>query len=252
MTRPDPSDAARETFLRVALAPSSEGQLLRALEAQSHYLQRGNTWDGYEERLADLETLALFRTKDALDRGDHHEAAAELMALMRESGFEGNRESYEDVRNSFIDRVLETGRGIPITLSAVAIHLAEVAGVNLGGIGFPGHFLVGVDLDGPAPTIFDPFGGGQVLSFSELAALYTRATGRHLTAHAPMLRDALVPAPTRSILVRVSNNLRHHYLRRGSQDRAADVVSLLARLRPRELELRKLATAMGRRVETLN
>ncbi|MCR9162245.1 MAG: transglutaminase family protein [Nannocystaceae bacterium] len=239
-------------FLQVATAEPFPSQLMRALEALAETLQQGHAWPGHAERLAELESLAASRTRDAVAQEDHLAASLALMGLLREQGFGGAGPTYERVDNSFIDRVLETGHGLPITLSALAIHLAQTQGIPLRGIGFPGHFIVGIGLDGPSPTVFDPFGGGEALSFSTLAELYTRATGRHLTASAPMLRDALQPASTRSILVRVCNNLHHHYLRRGSHDRAADVVELLAVLHPRGAALRQLATRLERRVRTLN
>lgn len=239
-------------FLEIAAAEPFPGQLMRALEALADYLQRGHTWSAHGERLATLEASAALRTHDAVQRGDFESAALALMALLRDEGFGGAGPAYERVENSFIDRVLETGHGLPITLSALAIHLAETHDIPLYGIGFPGHFIVGVGLDGRAPMVFDPFGGGDTLSFGTLAELYARATGRHLTPSAPMLRDALQPAATRSILVRVCNNLHHHYLRRGSHDRAADVMDLLAVLHPRGVALRQLATKLDRRVRTLN
>lgn len=239
-------------FLEIAAAEPFPGQLMRALEALASYLQRGHTWSASSDRLAELEARAEASTKEALTRNDHEAASLALMALLRDEGFGGAGPAYERVENSFIDRVLQTGHGLPITLSALAIHLAETSGFPLHGIGFPGHFIVGVGLNGPAPMVFDPFGGGEALSFGTLAELYTRATGRHLTPSAPMLRDALQAASTRSILVRVCNNLHHHYLQRGSHDRAADVVDLLAVLHPRGVALRKLATKLERRVRTLN
>ena len=239
-------------FLQIATAEPFPGQLMRALEALAEYLQRGHAWSAHAERLAELEASAALHTQESVSRGDHEAASLALMALLRDEGFGGAGPAYERVENSFIDRVLETGHGLPITLSALAIHLAETRGIPLHGIGFPGHFIVGVGLDGLAPMVFDPFGGGEALSFGTLAELYTRATGRHLTPGAPMLRDALQPATTRSILVRVCNNLHHHYLKRGSHDRAADVVDLLAALHPRGVALRKLASKLERRVRTLN
>ncbi len=239
-------------FLPIALADPFPGQLMAALESLGESLQRGHVWPGRDARLAELEAKAEVCTREALERGDHEDATAALMTLLRDEGFGGAGPTYERVENSFIDRVLETGHGLPITLSALAIHLAETQGIALHGIGFPGHFLVGIGLDGPAPMVFDPFGGGQAVAFGTLAELYARATGKHLTATAPMLRDALQPAPIRSILVRVCNNLHHHYLRRGSHDRAAEVVELLSALHPRAVELRRLASQLERRVKTLN
>ncbi|MGH1345404.1 MAG: transglutaminase family protein [Nannocystales bacterium] len=239
-------------FVTIAQREPFPGQLMRALEALSDHLQRGYVWSGYAERLEALKAKAELHTRDATQHGDHEGGAVRLMALLRDEGFGGAGDTYERVDNSFVDRVLETGHGLPITLSALAIHLAQTCGIDLQGVGFPGHFLVGVNLDGPSPMVFDPFDGGQTVPFSRLAELYTRATGRHITAAAPLLRDALVPAPTRSILVRVCNNLHHHYLRRGSHDRAAEVVEQLSSLHPRGAELRKLASQLGRRARTLN
>ena len=243
---------SESAFVTIALREPFPGQLMRALESLSDHLQRGHIWPDYAGRLASLESKAEVHTREAMERGDHDEAALQLMALLRDEGFGGPGDTYERVDNSFVDRVLETGHGLPITLSALAIHLAQACGIDLHGIGFPGHFLVGVSLEGPAPMVFDPFAGGETVPFGRLAELYTRATGRHITATAPLLRDALVPASTRSILVRVCNNLRHHYLRRGSHDRAAEVVEQLSSLHPRGAELRKLATELGRRARTLN
>ncbi len=243
---------SESAFLTIAQLDPFPGQLMRALEALSEHLQRGHSWSGHAQRLAELESKVRLETHEATARGDHEEAALTLMALLRDEGFGGPGGSYERVDNSFVDRVLETGNGLPITLSALAIHLAQTSGIDLYGIGFPGHFLVGVGLEGPAPMVFDPFGDGHTVPFGRLAELYTRATGRHITATAPMLRDALVPASTRSILVRVCNNLHHHYLRRGSHDRAAEVVEQLCVLHPRGSELRRLASQLGRRAQTLN
>lgn len=239
-------------FVTIAQRDPFPGQLMRALEALSAHLQRGHTWSGFSRRLDELETKAELHTRDALQRGDSEAGALNLMALLRDEGFGGAGEVYERVDNSFIDRVLETGNGLPITLSALAIHLAQTCGLELHGIAFPGHFLVGIHLDGLAPMVFDPFDEGNAVPFGRLAELYSRTTGRHITATAPLLRDALVPAPTRSILVRVCNNLHHHYLRRGSHDRAAEVVEQLSTLHPRGAELRKLASQLGRRARTLN
>jgi hypothetical protein len=62
--------------------------------------------------------------------------------LFAEHGFAGNREHYEDPRNSFLNDVLDRCAGIPITLSLVYIEVARRAGIAADGVGFPGHFLV--------------------------------------------------------------------------------------------------------------
>ena len=83
--------------------------------------------------------------------------------------FAGDRSTYTDWRNSCLDHVLETGRGIPITLSVLLIEVARRRGVELVGIGMPAHFLVGDPTD---PEWFvDPFHGGRTLDRAGCEAL---------------------------------------------------------------------------------
>ena len=62
--------------------------------------------------------------------------------LYDEEGFSGNREQYDDPRNSFLNEVIDRRTGIPITLAVVYLELAHRAGLNVTGVNFPGHFLL--------------------------------------------------------------------------------------------------------------
>ena len=62
--------------------------------------------------------------------------------LFDELQFVGNRDKYEDPRNSCLNEVLDRRTGIPITLSVVYMEVARRAGLQVDGINFPGHFLV--------------------------------------------------------------------------------------------------------------
>ena len=57
-------------------------------------------------------------------------------------GFSGNTGNYYDPDNSFLNRVMETGIGIPITLSVLYLGVAKRLGLNGHAVGMPGHFLV--------------------------------------------------------------------------------------------------------------
>ena len=61
---------------------------------------------------------------------------------LRRAAFVGNRDRYEDPRNSCLNEVLDRRTGIPITLSLVYMEVARRAGLQVDGINFPGHFLV--------------------------------------------------------------------------------------------------------------
>ena len=53
------------------------------------------------------------------------------------AGFRGNTDDYYDPANSYIDRVLSSKRGIPISLALVHLCLAERIGLEAWGINFP-------------------------------------------------------------------------------------------------------------------
>ena len=66
-------------------------------------------------------------------------------------GFGGNLNHYHDPENSYLNAVLQTRRGIPMSLAVLWLELAGGIGLSVRGVGFPGHFLVRVDLpDGPS------------------------------------------------------------------------------------------------------
>ena len=74
-------------------------------------------------------------------------------------GFKGNSDDYYDPRNSFFNDVLDRRLGIPITLSAVYIEVAQRLKFPIWGVGMPGHFIVKY-MDQTEEFFLDPFYGG--------------------------------------------------------------------------------------------
>src|SRR5262245_35682236 len=62
--------------------------------------------------------------------------------MFDEQHFIGNRDKYEDPRNSCLNEVLDRRTGIPITLALVFMEVGRRAGLRIDGVNFPGHFLV--------------------------------------------------------------------------------------------------------------
>src|SRR5271156_2068823 len=62
--------------------------------------------------------------------------------LFHDMGFRGNLQAYYDARNSYFNDVLDRRTGIPISLSAVVMAVGARAGLNIAGVGLPGHFVV--------------------------------------------------------------------------------------------------------------
>src|SRR5690349_10188890 len=114
----------------------------------------------YLQRLERMGEAAAGR----LQRQDAADTAAIIATLnaylFEELGFSGNRERYDDPRNSFLNEVLDRRLGIPISLALVYLEIGRRAGVRLEGVNFPGHFLVrapGSPSDADEELIIDPF-----------------------------------------------------------------------------------------------
>ena len=75
-----------------------------------------------------------------------------------ELGFAGNLNNYYDPANSYIHHVLQTRRGIPISVALIWLELAASIDLPVEGISFPGHFLVKVILP-QGRVVQDPLTG---------------------------------------------------------------------------------------------
>jgi len=127
--------------------------------------------------------------------------------FFQELGFGGNANDYYDPGNSYLHVVLDTRRGIPITLALLYLELAAHIGLTAHGVSFPGHFLVKLRMP-QGEVIIDPF-NGQSLSrdaLEEMLLPYKRggAAGRF---DAP-LGLFLQAAPAREVLARMLRNLK--------------------------------------------
>ncbi|MDY0106104.1 MAG: tetratricopeptide repeat protein [Giesbergeria sp.] len=127
-------------------------------------------------------------------------------------GFGGNVNNYYDPENSYLNTVLRTRRGIPISLGVLWLELAQGMGLQVRGVAFPGHFMVKALLPG-GQVLIDPF-TGQSLSREDLAerlAPFQREAGSVGLDDVP-LGLYLQAAPPREIIARMLRNLKevHH------------------------------------------
>lgn len=134
---------------------------------------------------------------------------SDLVSLCRrlfvELGFKGDDRNYYSPANSLLHRVVERRRGIPITLSVVALEVARRGGVRLEPIGMPAHFLV---RDPDTGLYIDSY-GATVLDDRECEALFREATGAGPEVEfGPEARPVV---GTRDILARMLANLIQVY-----------------------------------------
>lgn len=189
-----------ETFLEIVRSSDGGDDLaLGALALAAH--DHAVDVDAELGRLDDLAAACGEPTLDALRR-----------TLFVECGFAGRTDDYYAPENSYLDRVVTSRLGLPISLSVLAIEVGRRVGLGLVGVGMPAHFLVR-SLHEP-DRFLDPFHGGVELDAAGCRALFHSIAG----PKAPFRNDYLHPVPTGAVLARMVSNLVHAFRRR--DDRA--------------------------------
>ena len=145
--------------------------------------------------------------------------------LFDEVGFHGNYSEYYDPDNSFLNRVLETRTGIPITLSLVFLEVGRRLGLRCSGVGLPGHFIVGLDETG---EYIDPFNAGTTLSTGDCRNLVHKMSGGQLE----WTDDFLAPYSKHNLLFRMLNNLKSVHMQKKEWEKAVGVIQRMAFINP--------------------
>ncbi len=186
--------------------------------------------------LAGLDAIAARVGAEVGDLRPAHRVLQAMRKVLRDEGFQGNEKEYYDPRNSFLNEVVERRLGIPITLSIVTIEVARRLGLELLGVGFPGHFLVKcpAQMGLPGDIFVDAFNGWELLGGDECTARFRAVL--HGRPFDPSLLD---PVDSRHILTRLLHNLKRIYVERGDDVRTLWVVDRLLQVTPGDLEERR-------------
>jgi regulator of sirC expression with transglutaminase-like and TPR domain len=157
-----------------------------------------------------------------------------IQCLAERHRIHGDEACYEQAESSFLNRVIETGRGLPITLSILYMAVAERVGIDLRGVSAPRHFLTRYEsVDG---TVFiDPFARGRILSQRACVKWLAEISG---LAKADV-RSSLKPAASRTIVMRMLNNLKALYVKQEKWTPAWMVQHRLTALAPSSYQERR-------------
>lgn len=134
----------------------------------------------------------------------------------KDMGFGLNANDYYAPRNSFVNEVLRTRRGIPVSLSVIWLEMAQELGLRAHGIAFPGHFLVKVALDSGL-VVLDP-ATGESLGIDHLSERLEPFRDQEDQLLKPDLDEGETPlglylqsCPPRDVLTRMLRNLKEIY-----------------------------------------
>jgi regulator of sirC expression with transglutaminase-like and TPR domain len=229
MRSPAASPTPRRQLEDILARPDPEVNL-----AQAALLVAAEEYEGLDVRsyLVRLDEMG-YALRQRLEEEPRPERA--IMALNRylfhEQGFRGNTEQYYDARNSYLNEVLDRRTGIPITLSTVYIEVARRAGLDVEGVGLPGHFVVRIKTP-LRPLLVDPFHQGTLLSEKDCQGRLDRIFSGKVKLEPRMLE----PCRPKDMLERLLRNLKAIYLRDQDTLRALRVVDLIVRIQPGSAE----------------
>lgn len=154
-------------------------------------------------------------------------------------GYKGDTDSYDDLANANLIRVVQRRRGLPVALGVLWLHAARAAGWEAHGVDFPAHFLIALQGD-KGQAVLDVFHGGTPLNARDLRALLRRIEGETAELRPGLLR----PMSARRVLLRVQNNIMTRRLQAGDTVGALACAEDMLRIGPDFVELWRQVAAL--------
>ncbi|WP_117233518.1 SirB1 family protein [Vibrio maerlii] len=134
--------------------PLAEGALIL-----NHAIDESTQVDWAKQEMARL--FAELELELVHERDDKQRLASFLRIFYHQWGFKGDTTAYYRSENAFIDKVLESRKGIPVSLGALLLYFGRQLGLPLEGIAFPTQFVVRANWDDEIEYI-NPFNGEYV------------------------------------------------------------------------------------------
>jgi regulator of sirC expression with transglutaminase-like and TPR domain len=188
-------DGIVDRFAEIAAEPEFDLEMGAFLLAETRFPDLDP--EGYRAWLD--EKAAQVRAEIPADLPADQAVGRLARVLFGDDGLKGNSEVYYDPDNSYINRVIDRKLGIPILLSVIALLVGRRAGLNVAGIGMPGHFLAALTRDSQR-VLFDPFHDGRITTEEECRARLDEAGVQWKESY-------LDPLPNRLTMFRMLVNL---------------------------------------------
>lgn len=149
-------------------------------------------------------------------------------------GFEGNKQNYSSPQNSYLQDVLTSHKGNPLSLAVLYRILAESLDVPIYGVNLPNHFILayvdenavmnlgdGVPSDNGILFYINPFSKGEVIRKTEIDEFldYLDLPKRVSFYH---------PCDNNAMVQRMLNNLVYSYSQMGKERKVEELRNLLS------------------------
>jgi regulator of sirC expression with transglutaminase-like and TPR domain len=235
---------ARTALEAIGLLPDTEIDIGDAALQFARIDAPDADWQAARAHLSELarNAAALAETIGTNDLVMRAEALAGLIA--GRYAYAGDIESYDDLANANLIRVIKRRKGLPVALGIIWLHAARAAGWGAHGADFPAHFLVA--LEGKSvQAVIDVFAGGVTLDARDLRALLKRVEGQNAELRPGLLR----PMSARRVLLRLQNNIVSRRLQAGDLPGALTCTEDMLRIAADHADLWRQAAVMNQRLD---
>jgi len=148
--------------------------------------------------------------------------------LFREFGLSGNTSDYHAPQNSFINKVLETKKGNPISLACLYSLIAQRLDIPVYGINLPKHFVLAyMKEENPEEVLFyiNVFNRGQIMREDDIVSFLRQL-------NLPASEEFMKPCDNIAIIKRVLRNLIAAYTHIDNLEKRQEVQLLLDLIDP--------------------
>lgn len=153
--------------------------------------------------------------------------------LFKVHGFNGNRKNYHSPNNSYINCVLESKKGNPLSIGMIYMIIAQGLDIPVYGVNLPEHFILAYEdeLKQFATTsseneqegilfYINPFSGGAIFGKKEINS-YLEQIG------VKTKRSYFVPCNNIDLIIRNLNNLIFSYQKTGKEGKVNEIKHIL-------------------------
>lgn len=204
---------------RAWLALTDESLRLEAAQALIAEFQNGPAYP------TDLKTALDALAEQFVAKYGQRDLHVLARFLFEELGFTGERKNYNHPQNSNLVRVIDSRRGLPISLACIFMLVAHRLGMEVRGVNWPDHFLTRATVNGKE-FIFDAYQGGPGIERES----FLKMQGPSREAAEAILNQ---PCDAVTIMTRVLRNLVRAYEHDGQEDNSALMLTLLQQIEPR-------------------
>ena len=238
---PDPSDQDNQSIIENIIDQAgtlddadinlaNTALAMAAIDASVTSIQR------YQHHIQILIDEVTLRYTSLIEGGADDSAETQLSALKDiiadKYEYVGDTETYDDLQNVNLIRVIERRKGMPISISLLYIHIGLAQGWSIAALNFPAHVVCRIEKNGQI-ILFDPFNGCDILQASDMRQLLKSIIG----GEAELAAEYYNPSSKRDILIRMQNNIKLRLIEGEDYEGAVKVIEIMRRIDPNEYRL---------------